>query len=61
MVDQDLDELRRLLREAVEAARASMYTRDIEALLGSGMGTWSAYSTGPWSCGFATCLASPAS
>jgi transcriptional regulator with XRE-family HTH domain len=38
MVDQDLDELRRLLREAVEAARASMHTRDIEAALGVGHG-----------------------
>lgn len=36
MVDQDLDDLRRLLREAVEASR--MYTRDIEAALGVGHG-----------------------
>lgn len=36
MVDQDLRELRRLLREAVEASR--MHTRDIERTLGIGHG-----------------------
>lgn len=36
MVDQDLKELRQLLREAVDASR--MYTRDIEAAIGVGHG-----------------------
>jgi transcriptional regulator with XRE-family HTH domain len=38
MVDQDMDELRRLLRETVDCARAQMHTRDIEAALGVGHG-----------------------
>ena len=36
MVDQDLKELRQLLREAVESSR--MYVRDIEAAIGVGHG-----------------------
>src|SRR5215210_6310204 len=36
MVDQDLKELRRLLRDAVESSR--MYVRDIEAAMGVGHG-----------------------
>ena len=36
MADQDLKELRRLLREAVESSR--MYVRDIEAAMGVGHG-----------------------
>jgi transcriptional regulator with XRE-family HTH domain len=36
MVDQDLKELRRLLRDAVESSR--MYVRDIEAAIGVGHG-----------------------
>jgi hypothetical protein len=36
MVDQDLKELRRLLRNAVESSR--MYVRDIEATIGVGHG-----------------------
>lgn len=59
MVDQDLDELRRLLRHAFEGSR--MYTRAIERALGVGHGNLERLLNGTLECGSATCSPSPAS